>query len=148
MLKKLMLQKTDIETRMDELRQEIAPRMALLIDELTSVQEQIRVAIAEKLAELRRLQGKEFGVVNLVMDGYKIAETVSKKVTWDQTKLNELFSKIQASGDEPRNYMKLELKIGEKEYDKFAPGIKTIFADARTVTPGPASVKFEEVADA
>lgn len=148
MLKTLLAQKAEIERQMEALRQEIAPRMALLTEQMSAVGEQITAATADKLAELRRLQAKEFGVVHLVMDGIKIDQTISKKVEWDQEKLGSLFDRIAASGDNPRNYMKVELKVWEKEFDKFADPIKAIFAEARTVKPGAVSVKFEEVANA
>jgi hypothetical protein len=148
MLKALLLQKDEIAARIALMNEEHALRMAPLNDEMTAVNSQISEATADKLKQLRDLSGKEFGVLHLTIDGIKVSQTVAKKVTWDQTILNDLFKKIEAAGDEPRNYMKLELKIGEKEYDKFAPGIKTIFAEARTVTPGAPTIKFEEVADA
>lgn len=148
MLKALLAQKAEIERQMEALRQEIAPRMALLTEQMTAVGEQITAATADKLAELRRLQAKEFGVVHLVMDGIKIDQTVTKKVEWDQEKLGSLFDRIAASGDNPRAYMRVELKVGEKEFEKFADPIKAIFAEARTVKPGAISVKFEEVANA
>lgn len=148
MLKALLLQKDEIAARIALMDEEHAVRMAPLDDEMTAVNTQISEATTAKLQQLRDLSGKEFGVLHLTMDGIKVSQTVTKKVTWDQAKLNDLFTRIQASGDEPRNYMKLELKVGEKEYDKFVPGIKTIFAEARTVTPGAVTVKFEEVDNA
>jgi hypothetical protein len=122
--------------------------MAPLNDEMTAVMDQIRTVYFDKLKQLRDLSGKEFGVVHLALDGIKVSETVPKKVTWDQEKLNELFDRIATAGDDPRVYMKMELKIGEKEYEKFPAEIKTVFAEARTVTPGAPSIKFEEVPDA
>lgn len=148
MLKFLLDQKKEIEQRMEALREEFAPRMALLSEEMTVVSAQITEATAAKLSELRALQSKDFGVVRLVMDGVSVSQTIPKKVSWDQAKLSELFDRIATAGDDPRAYMKMELKVGEKEYDKFAPGIKAIFAEARTVTPGPVSIKFEEVESA
>lgn len=148
MLKELLNQKADLEQRMRDLQATIEPELAIMRDLLTSITTQISDSTRDGLAGLRRLQAKEYGVVHLVVDGVKISETVSKKVAWDQAKLNDLFDRIQASGDNPRNYMKVDLKVGEKEYDKFAPEIKTIFSEARTVTPGSPTVKFEEVADA
>ena len=147
MLKELLKQKDEIATRIALMHEENAVRMAPLNDEMTAVNAQITEATTAKLTQLRDLSGKEFGVLHLTMDGIKVSQTVPKKVTWDQTILSGLFDRIKASGDEPRNYMKVELKIGEKEYDKFVPEIKTIFAEARTVTPGTPTVKFEEVAE-
>lgn len=148
MLKELLKQKLEVEGRIADLQATIEPALAEMRDQICDINLQIGTATQDKLKELRTLQAKQYGVVHLVMGGVKVSETVSKRVTWDQAKLGELFTRIQASGDEPRNYMKMKLEVGEKEFDKFAPGIKDIFAEARTVTPGVPTIKFEEVADA
>lgn len=148
MLKELLNQKAQVEQQMADLQATIEPGLAELRDQITAINVQITEAFRAKVDQLRTLQAKEYGVVHLVLDGVKVSETVAKKVEWDQAKLNSIFDKIQLHGDNPRNYMKVELKVGEKEYEKFDPTIKGIFAEARTVKPGSASVKFEEVADA
>lgn len=145
MLNALLQQKKEIEQQMADLQATIEPGLAQLRDQITTINSQITAATSEKLAELRKLQAKEYGVVHLVLDGVKVSETVSKKVEWDQEKLTGIYDKIVAHGDNPRNYMKVELKVGEKEFEKFAAPIKSIFAEARTVKPGPPSVKYEEV---
>ena len=137
MLKELLQKKTEIEERMKAVQEEL---QAVNID--------IDHAIAQKLADVRNLTGKEFGAVHLSLDGFKITETIPKKVEWDQEKMNELFDRIAAAGDDPRAYMKMKLEIGEKAYDAFAEPVKAIFAEARTVKPGKAQLKFEEVTNA
>lgn len=137
MLKELLQKKTEIEERMKAVQEEL---QAVNID--------IDHAIAQKLADVRNLTGKEFGAVHLSLDGFKITETIPKKVEWDQEKMNELFDRIAAAGDDPRAYMKMKLEIGEKAYDGFAEPVKAIFAEARTVKPGKPQLKFEEVTNA
>lgn len=146
MLKELLEQKRKIEAQMDELRMEIAPRMAELNDQMEAVSDQITAATADKLAELRRLQAKEYGVVHLVLDGVKVDQTINKKVEWDQEKLNGLFDRIAAAGDDPKQYMRLKFDIPEKQFDAMDDNIRAFFLEARTVKPGAVSVKFEEVA--
>lgn len=134
MLKPLMQKKAEIEERLKAVQ-----------EELTAVNVDIEHVIAQKLADVRSLTGKEFGAVNLSLDGFKITETIPKKVEWDQEKLNGLFFKIMESGDKPSNYMKMKLEIGEKQYEAFPAQVQSIFAEARTVKPGKPQLKFEEV---
>jgi len=132
MLKQLLNKKAEIETRMQAVQ-----------EEMQAVNVEIEHLVSQKLVDIRSLTGKEFGVVHLNLDGYKITETVPKKVEWDQEKLNGLFFKILESGDKPSAYMRMKLDIPEKLYDSFPDTIKDIFTEARTVKPGKAQLKFE-----
>lgn len=145
MLKRLIAQRADLEAQVKAIHDaQIAP----LQEQISAINIDIEHVISPKLVDVRSLQKKEFGAVNITMDGFKITETVPKKVEWDQSKLLDLFDAIITAGDKPSNYMKMELKVAEKDYDKMIPEVKAMFADCRTVKPGRPSVKFEEVADA
>lgn len=138
MLKELLQQRAELEEKMMALQECI---QAINID--------IEHVVAGKLADLRKLQGKDFGTVNLLLDGIKVAEVVPKKVEWDQDKMNALFDAIATAGDDPRAYMRMKLEVPEKLYEGFVPAVKAMFADCRTVKPGKPSLKFElEVANA
>ncbi|MDD2899010.1 MAG: hypothetical protein PHI31_09885 [Desulfuromonadaceae bacterium] len=138
MLKELIAKRTDLETQVMAIQEQIA---AVNID--------IEHVVAGKLADLRKLQGKEFGTVNLSLGGYKVTETVPKKVEWDQEKMNQMFDRIAAAGDDPRAYMKLKLEVSEKSYEAFPAPVQAMFADCRTVKPGKPSLKFDmEVSNA
>lgn len=134
MLKELLAQRAELEAQ-----------AALLQENINAVNVDIEHMLAGQLADIRRLQAKEFGAVNLTVEGFKITETVPKKVEWDQAKMNELFDAIATSGDDPRAYMKLKLEVSEKAYSEFVPAVQAMFAECRTVKPGRASLKFEEV---
>jgi SAM-dependent MidA family methyltransferase len=137
MLKDLLRQRAECEAQMTTLQGQIG---AINID--------IEHVLAEQLAGLRKLQAKEFGAINLTVDGIKVTETVPKKVDWDQAKMNDLFDAIATAGDDPRAYMKMTLAVAEKAFTEFAPEVRAMFSDCRTVTPGRASLKFEEVTNA
>ena len=142
MLNELMKRKADLEAEIQVLHEKyIAPIQEMI----SAVNIDIEHMVAGKLADLRKLQAKEFGAVNITLDGYKVTETVPKRVEWDQTKLDDLFRAITTAGDEPRNYMKVEFKVGEKEFNAFVPEVRAMFSDARTVTPGRPSLKFESL---
>lgn len=133
MLKELLQRKAEIEEQIAALKQDLGEVMFDIQDML-----------ALQLQEVRFLQAKETGSVNITVDGIKITETVPKRVEWDQDKLAELFAKIMQHGDKPSNYMRMELTVPEKLYDAMEPGIKDLFAEARTVKNGKATYKFEE----
>jgi hypothetical protein len=145
MLKDLMKRKAELE---EEIKALYEKHITPLQEQISAISIDIEHSVAGKLADLRQLQAKEYGVVHLVMDGYKISETVSKKVEWDQQKMNDLFDAIATAGDDPRAYMKLKLEVSEKAYADFVPEVKALFSDCRTITPGRPSLKFEEVASA
>lgn len=131
-----------------DIKKSIEERMETLQDELYAVMRDINDALSDRLVELRKLQGKEFGTVNMQVEGFKVTETITKKVEWDQGKMSELFDRIAGSGGDPRAYMKVKLEVGEKAYDSFPPEIQSYFSDCRTVKPGKPVLKFEEVANA
>lgn len=135
MLKDLLAQRAGLEARIQTLYEQVS---AINID--------IEHLVAAALSDLRKLQAKEFGAVNVTLQGYKITETIPKKVEWDQEKMNDLFDAITTAGDDPRAYMKLKLEVSEKSFAEFVPAVQAMFSDCRTVKPGKPSLKFEEVA--
>lgn len=137
MLKDLLKQRSELEERMKALQEDM---QAVNID--------IEHVLAQRLHDARQIMGKEYGVVNLVLDGIKVTETVPQKVEWDQEKMLALHDAIAQAGDNPRNYMKVKLEVAEKAFADFVPEVKAMFSDCRTVKPGKAQLKFEEVTNA
>ena len=74
-----------------EKKQLLDEKMAALKQDLNDVMCDIQDALSMQLTEIRNLQSKEFGAVNITVEGYKVTETIPKKVEWDQEKLGELF---------------------------------------------------------
>ena len=136
-LKDLLTRKAEIEASIATLQESCAAIVADIEHMLTG-----------NLADLRKLQGKEYGAVNLTFEGYKVTETITKKVEWDQEKLHPLFFKILESGDKPSNYMRMKLEVPEKLYSGFPDQIRGIFDEARTIKTSKPTLKFEEVANA
>lgn len=134
MLKNLLAQRSELEAQ-----------MAVLQECIQSINIDIEHILAEQLAGIRKLQGKEFGTVNLINDGYKVTETIPKKIEWNQEKMNELFDRIAAAGDDPRAYMHIKLEVSEKSFGEFVPAVQSMFSDCRSVKPGKPSLKFELV---
>lgn len=132
MLKDLIKQKEELELALEEIRQRLSE---IMID--------IEHAIATPVADIRRLQGKEFGAVNITMDGFKITETIPKKVEWDQEIMNNIYDRIHAVGDDPRRWMKVKMEVAEKQFDSFPEDVRAVFMEARTVKPGKPTIKWE-----
>lgn len=131
-LSELIQQKTELENMMESIREQLSVVMC-----------DIEHAIASPIADLRRLQGKDTGTINLMLEGFKITETVPKKVEWDQEKLGELFNRIMSAGDKPNEYMRMKLDVPEKLYEGFSEPVKALFAEARTIKAGKSTLKFE-----
>ena len=134
MLKELLQRKAELDEKMASLKQD-----------LNDVMCDIQDVLAIQLTEIRKMQSKEFGAVNITVEGFKVTETIPKKVDWDQDKLGELFMIIMEHGDKPSNYMRMELDVPEKMFESMQPEIKEMFNEARTVKSGKATYKFEEV---
>lgn len=134
MLKDLIKEKARLEQELLVVEAQLANVMADISD-LMSLQ----------LAEVRRLQDKEFGAVNVTSEGFKVTETIPKRVKWDQEVLGDLFFKIMKHGDKPSNYMKMKLEVPERMYDEMSPEIQGLFSEARTVERGKPVLKIEEV---
>lgn len=114
-------------------------------EQLEAVSEEIGQVVSAQLAEIRKLQSKEFGAVNVTIEGYKFIETIPKKVKLDQVKMADIFGRILAAGDTPGNYMKAEFTVPEKMYDGFSPAVRNQFDAARLVEKGKPKIEIEEV---
>lgn len=126
-------------------RNRLEQEIAVLEQQLENVNVDIKDMLAMQLQTVRAAQAKEFGAVGIVAEGYKVTETIPKRVKWDQNKMAEIFQTIKNHGDDPFQYMKVELGCNEKAYEKFDDGIKAVFDEARIVEKGKPSLKIEEV---
>jgi hypothetical protein len=130
-----------------------------LINELNSVtaekekfakrEKDIKAAIItmyeKDFAELLSVKEEPFGVVNVVDGKFKLSATYPKKVTWDQTKLADLYEQIKKGNENPLDYMKVEYDVPETKYKAWPEVIKSEFVTARTVERGNPTLKWEVV---
>jgi len=122
--------------------EEIEARAAAIKQEKADCQARIDSAICETIKQARAIQGKEFGTVTALINGVTVKHSITPKVTWDQTKLFDLFDRISKAGDTPGDYMKITFAVPESNYKKFAPEIRQHFDAARTVEPGTVKVEL------
>ena len=142
-LKALLESKAILQQEVVSRRAELELVLAPILVQVEATDKEIRDLLAPDLAAIRKLQEKEFGAVHVTKDGYRVVETVSKKVRWDQEVLFNVFHKIQSTGDNPFEWMKAEFKVGEKEFNAYPKNIQAVFAPARTVTPGDPKLEFK-----
>jgi len=142
-LKVLLELKAKLQQEAQEIQASIEPALAIVREQMATADQAIRELITADLTAIRKLQEKEFGAVHITRDGFRVTETIGKKVKWDQARLFGVFYKIQSTGDNPFDWMKAEFKVGEKEYNAYPKNIKAVFAPARTVTPGEPKLEFK-----
>lgn len=144
-LRELLHSKAILQREVDSRRLELEMTLAPVLEQVAAADKEIRDLLATNLEAIRKLQSKEFGAVSITKDGYKVTETIAKKVKWDQDKLFGVFQKIQSVGDDPFQWMKAEWKVGEREFNGYPKDVQSVFAPARTVTPGDPKLEFKEL---
>ena len=77
--------------------------------------------------------GRDFGTLYLVDGPVHIKFELTKKVTWDQKKLNQLAERIVAGGDQVADYIDIKLSVSESRYKNWPAPLQSQFASARTV---------------
>ena len=142
-LKALLDSKAILQQEVTNRRAELELTLAPILAQVEAADQAIRELLTADLTAIRKLQEKEFGAVHITRDGFRVTETIGKKVKWNQDKLFGVFQKIQSVGDDPFQWMKAEWKVGEKEYNAYPKNIKAVFAPARTVTPGEPKLEFK-----
>lgn len=149
-LKELLQRKAALFQEAADIRATIEPALTTVAAQILETEKEITALLSADLSAIRKLQEKEFGAVHITRDGFRVTETIPKKIRWDQKVLFGVFRKIQSTGDDPFAWMKAEWKVGEKEYGAYPKNIQAVFAPARTVTPGDPKLEFKEleVADA
>ena len=144
-LKVLLELKAKLQQEAQEIQASIEPALVVMREQMANADKAIYELVIADLMAIRKLQGKEYGAVNITREGFRVTETIDKKVKWDQEKLFGVFHKIQSTGDNPFDWMKAEFKVGEKEYGAYPKNIQAVFAPARTVTPGDPKLGFKPV---
>lgn len=129
-----------VKMHLEEESREIKERQATNAEEIARHVESVT-------AKVRKLQGKEFGAVNAIVEGYRVTETIPKEVKWDNEQMMGVYLTIKLAGDDPFKYMKAKFSVAEKDYSEFMPEVKAVFDVARTIVPGKPAYKFEEVGD-
>lgn len=79
---------------------------------------------------------KGFGVARFTDGDITVVADLPKKVDWDQHELSNLVERIKAEGEDPRDYVEVNLRVSESKYTSWPKHIARIFEPARTVRAG------------
>lgn len=102
----------------------------------------LAIKYADRAEAVRRDSGKDFGTARFVDGDVTVVAELPKKVDWDQLQLSQLVERIEAEGDDPREYVDIALRVPERKYTAWPAHIRSAFATARTVRPGAPSFKL------
>lgn len=107
--------------------------------ELKQVEDNLLEEYQEEIEKLKSQKKEPFGTLNL--DEFSV--NISKKVTWNQEKLEEIYKEI---GDRADEYVdkKTSYSVDERKYNAWNDEIKNYFIDARSVSEGATSIKLKE----
>lgn len=112
---------------------ELKARAKRIDDWLTAA---LAMRYGESAQARRKVEGKDHGKVTIEEDGHAIVCDLPKRVQWDQRKLRHAVESIKSWGDNPDEYVSIELKVAEAKYQAWPSSIRSLFEPARTVMSG------------
>jgi hypothetical protein len=92
---------------------------------------------------MRKQDNRDTGSVTIPMNGYKVRADLPKMVEWNQSLLRKAIDIIDDRGENPEEYVTIDIKVSEVRYNAWPSSIKVLFEPARTVSCGKASYKME-----
>ena len=127
-----------------------------LLKELTEVKEATRQyenalhwALNKRFSgtaqQLRQDAGKTTGTVRFEVDGYVVVADRPKRLEYDQTKLKGAVESLRKWGEDPDDYVAIEIKVSESKYNAWPPAVRSLFEPARTLKVGKPSYKLEQI---
>lgn len=104
----------------------------------------LRLKYRRQLEEERMRRGKDTGVIHIDDEGYVISEDIPKRVVWDQRMLERIAEQIAHEGDDPRDYIEIELTVPERRYQALPESLQRRFDDARTLVPSTSRLSIKQ----
>lgn len=96
----------------------------------------LHARFGDQAAVTRRMEGKDTGRVRLVTDGVEVVADLPKRTEWDQPRLAEAVATLRGWGEDPADYVAIEMSVPESRYAAWPPRIRALFEPARTVGAG------------
>lgn len=96
----------------------------------------LHARFGDQAAVTRRMEGKDTGRVRLVTDGVEVVADLPKRTEWDQPRLAEAVATLRGWGEDPADYVAIEMSVPESRYAAWPPRIRALFEPARTVGTG------------
>jgi hypothetical protein len=97
--------------------------------------------------EQRRANAKDTGTARLDEGEFIVVADLPKRVRWAQDQLATIAERIRASGEDPAEYLSIELSVSERAYAAWPSAIRAAFEPARTVETGKPTYRFEQKGD-
>lgn len=99
----------------------------------------------ERAQQLRQDAGKSTGTVRFEDDGYMVVADLPKRPEYDQKKLKDAVEALRKWGENPDDYVSVEIKVSEAKYGAWPPAVRKLFEPARTVKTGKPLYKLERI---
>jgi hypothetical protein len=146
---------TSNRTTLAELRTMGVPQLAALpIDHLALLAEDVATlkadakTLGDKLATAlhsrfgdqaavtRRIEGRDTGRVRFHVGGFEVVADLPKRTDWDQARLRDAVAVLRGWGEDPADYVAVEMSVPESRYAAWPPRIRALFEPARTMGAG------------
>ena len=101
----------------------------------------------ERAHQQRLDAGRSTGTVRFDVDGHTVIADLPKKVEYDQRKLKEAVEALRKWGENPEDYVSLEVKVAEAKYTAWPPAVRQLFEPARTLKAGKPTYRLERIVD-
>lgn len=113
-------QMTNLNTQVKEMKQKL--------------EDGLNLRYSEVVRNSLRSEGKDTGTTRFFDGSHQIIAEISKKVTWDSEKMEEVIKKI--SKERREDLIKITYLVDERKYFALPHEWQKVFKEARTVTPG------------
>jgi hypothetical protein len=89
-----------------------------------------------KATEARRIEGKDTGRVRVPDGDFVVLADLPKRIDWNQTALRTAMDTIRSWGEDPADYITVQMEVSETKLGAWPSAIRTAFDPARTVRVG------------
>jgi len=96
----------------------------------------LHARFGDRAAVTRRMEGKDTGRVRLPVAGFEVVADLPKLTEWDQARLRDAVAVLRGWGEDPADYVAVEMSVPESRYAAWPPRIRALFEPARTVGTG------------
>jgi RNA polymerase sigma factor (sigma-70 family) len=94
----------------------------------------LNLKFSEAVKNNLRSENKDTGTTRFFDGAFQVVAEVSKKVTWDQEKMEELIKRVP--DERIKSIVKITYAIEERKYAELPREYQELFREARTITPG------------
>ncbi len=99
----------------------------------------------ERARQVREAEGKTTGTVRFDEDGFIVIADLPKRPEYDQAKLRAAVEALRKWGENPEDYVSIEIKVSETKFNSWPPGLRQLFEPARTLKVGKPTYRIERI---